>query len=198
MRKALTILTLTMFCGCAAMAHGRRDAASVDEARQAIAAVNAQFERAVAAGDAAAIARLYTADAILLPDGGEMVVGNPAAIEALWAASFKAGMKAIELDSIDVERRGDLAIETGTAAITTAVCPKTSVTGKAKYVVVWQRGADAVWRLHRDIWNADPKPAAQEMPCAKKGAQAGCKRCEGRPCEKSARGARPSGARHRP
>src|SRR5258706_341337 len=76
MGKALTILALTMLCGCAAMAHGRKDAAQVDEARQAIAAGNAQFERAVTAGDAAAIARLYTTDAILLPDGGEMESGD--------------------------------------------------------------------------------------------------------------------------
>jgi hypothetical protein len=30
------------------------------------------------------------------------------------------------------------------------------VTAVGKFIVVWPRGDDGVWRLHRDIWNMDP------------------------------------------
>ncbi len=128
---------------------------SAEEARRAIEATNAKYGDAVQKGDAAAIVALYTKDAILLPDDGEMIRSSPAKIEEFWKASFKAGVKAAKLETLDVERMGDVAVETGRFAMTIQPEGKEATTAKGKYVVVWKREGDS-WKLHRDIWNSDP------------------------------------------
>ena len=50
---------------------------------------------------------------------------------------------------------GRLAAEVGSFSL---VSPSNdgAVTLAGKYVVVWQRGANGLWRVTRDIWNLTP------------------------------------------
>ncbi len=132
-------------------------AGTVEEARKAIEATNAKYGDAVKKGDAAAIVALYTKDAIVLPDDGEMIQSSPAKIEEFWKASFRAGVKAAKLETLDVERAGDVAVETGRFAMTIQPEGKEATTAKGKYVVVWKHDGGS-WKLHRDIWNSNPAP----------------------------------------
>ena len=63
--------------------------ALADEAAD-IKAQNAAFEEAFNAGDSAAVAALYTEDAIALPPGGPMVEGR-AAIQEMWQGAMDGG-----------------------------------------------------------------------------------------------------------
>ena len=126
------------------------------EAKQGIAAANAKVSAAVEHQDAAALAALYTQDATVLPPDHAMVHGS-SAIEALWKDSIGAGLKGLSLKTIDVERSGDLAVETGTATMTLEPEGKEAQAVIAKYVVVWKREKDGAWKLYRDIWNAMPQ-----------------------------------------
>ncbi|MBI2963625.1 MAG: SgcJ/EcaC family oxidoreductase [Deltaproteobacteria bacterium] len=132
-----------------------KEGAGVAETKQALAAVNARYGKAVEQRDAAAIRDLYTKDAILLPPDQAMIRGN-AGVEDFWKASFAAGVKTASLDTIDVEQAGDVAVETGTYAMTVAPEGKEAQTATGKYVVMWKRVKDGTWKLHRDIWNATP------------------------------------------
>jgi uncharacterized protein (TIGR02246 family) len=123
--------------------------AHADPVRDAVEAGNRAFITAFLAGDARAVADLYTENAQVIAPGAPVARGRPA-IEAAWQKSIDAGVKELTLQTADVESSGDLACETGVVRL---VARDGGVT-EGRYVVVWKR-TDGRWRLHRDIWNAD-------------------------------------------
>jgi len=134
---------------------GRSEEAGTDSARAAIEQVNTLFSEAIARGDAQAIAKLYTEDAILLPERGELVKGRQA-IGEFWKTAMDGGVKSVTVTTLDVGGSGDLAHEVGTVLLTLQAEGRPPATASAKFVVVWKREADG-WKIHRDIWN-DPPP----------------------------------------
>jgi ketosteroid isomerase-like protein len=130
-----------------------------DDVRAAIDAANAKMVADYAAGDTTALAQAYTEDALMLPPDATRVVGH-SAIEALWKSWIDAGMKNLTLKSTDVDSSGDLAYEVGEFTLQVPFSGQNSSTngGEAstasgKYLVVWKRGADGIWRLKVHTWN---------------------------------------------
>lgn len=104
--------------------------------------------------NAAACAALYTEDGAVLPPGVPRHNGR-AGVQQYWQAAIDVGLADVVLTTVEVEEVGELAHEVGTF---TATVPaegggRTPLAGK--YVVVWKRGGEGTWRLHRDIWNTD-------------------------------------------
>jgi uncharacterized protein (TIGR02246 family) len=122
--------------------------ARADEVRDAVEAGNRAFVTAFLAGDARAVALLYTEDAQVIAPGAPVARGRDA-IASAWQRAMDAGVADLELRTADVESAGDLACETGTVRLVA----KDGTATEARYVVVWKR-AGGQWRLHRDIWNA--------------------------------------------
>ena len=152
--KALLTATLSAaLCLAPLRAHAEpKGSEDVAEAKKAIASANAKYGAAIAQRDAATIRDLYTDDAIVLPPGLAMIHGK-AGVEDLWKGSFANGVKAASFQTQDVERNGDVAVETGTFTMKIAPEGKAEQTNAGKYVVVWKRQNDGSWKLHRDIWN---------------------------------------------
>jgi uncharacterized protein (TIGR02246 family) len=125
-------------------------AADMPSAEAGIAEADAAFAAAWDAGDGAAMAALYTDDAIVLPPGGEAVEGREA-IEAFWQGFIEslAGSQ-VALETIEVRSGDGVAIEVGSWAITGADGEHVD---HGKYIVAWKY-VDGVWRLHRDIFNS--------------------------------------------
>ena len=127
------------------------DAADPAAVRTEIEALTARYQTAARAGDADAIAALYTDDAVLHPSGKPAVRGR-AAVDAHMAASH-AEPTELTFTTVDVvaSEAGDLAYEVGTA-----VWPD----GPGKYLTVYRR-TQAGWRIVADTWshNAPPTPA---------------------------------------
>ena len=113
-----------------------------------LADTGASFVRSYGAGDAAAVAGLYTADAQLLPPGSG-VVGGRAAIAEFWASVMRAGAVTIALETAELEVAGALAVTTGRYLLSDGDGRDVD---SGKFLVVWREEAGA-WRLHRDIWN---------------------------------------------
>lgn len=130
----------------------------LSQVRKAIEEGNAKFGNAVRKGDGAAIAALYTEDATLLPPDSDAIKGR-AGIEAFWKGGLRMGIKEAVLTTVDVSAAGDLAYEIGRFALKVQPEGKGVVESKGKYVVVWKKGPDAIWKLHADIWNSGPAAA---------------------------------------
>lgn len=126
-------------------------------ARAAIEAANQQFTVAFAKGDAAALAGMYTTDAMAFPPNGDVAKGR-AAIQKIWAGAIGGGIKGVTLTTTEVEAHGDSAHEVGNYEMKV---DGGKVVDRGKYIVIWKR-EQGQWRLHRDIWNTSiPAPAGK-------------------------------------
>ena len=130
----------------------------VAEVRKAIEEDLQRFVAAFNAKDAATLASVYAADAIILPPNGPRVSGR-ANVEPFWREMFAIGSD-LKLTITHVDASGDLAYEVGsyTMGIQMPAMPPMADTGK--YVAVWKRQAGGKWLIVADIFNTDlPLPA---------------------------------------
>jgi uncharacterized protein (TIGR02246 family) len=123
--------------------------------RAAVDASNKKFGAAIAAGNAAGVAALYTEDAVVLPPNAESVTGRPA-IEKFFLALIAGGVKGATLTAKEVEAHGETATEVGAYSIADAAGKELD---RGKYIVLWKR-VKGEWKLHRDIFNSSMPPMA--------------------------------------
>lgn len=122
---------------------------------QAINAATAAWDQAWNAGNADALASLYTRDAIAMGPNDPALVGR----EAIQASSKKYFDEVNEENHSlveDIRVSGDLAVARGTQ--TTKTSPKAggdSVEDKAKWIAVFQRQPDGAWKVLWEIYNTD-------------------------------------------
>ena len=115
----------------------------------AISKTNRTFEAAVAARNLAPLDAVYTADARILPPGGEIVTGREN-IKHFWQSAIDAlNVTSCPLETVHFELNGDTGYEIGRAKLN---FPGDAPSAYAKYVVIWKR-EDGAWKWHVDIWN---------------------------------------------
>jgi uncharacterized protein (TIGR02246 family) len=143
------MLLSAALCAAAAVSVFAQDAFAQDKAT--IERLNDKFAQAFNKGDAAAVASMYTQDAVVLPPGAEMAKGR-SAIQAFWKKSAEQ-IGDLKLTALEVKPLGkDAAREIGTFTLKTKAQPPQEVAGK--YVVVWHKVGRG-WKLGTDIWNAN-------------------------------------------
>jgi ketosteroid isomerase-like protein len=123
--------------------------------RDAIRLANQHFMKVFGQGDAAAVARCYSADAQVLPPQAEPIAGRPG-IEGFWRAVIGMGITGVTLDTVELVELGEGAVEVGRYALSVA---GGQTVDHGKYVVLWRPDA-GTWKLHRDIWNTSVPPAS--------------------------------------
>ena len=115
-----------------------------------IKAANAALGKAVAQGDAEAVANMYSKNPILMPPNAP-ATRSKTGIKKFWAGAVQMGVAGASLRTSELEVSGDTAIEVGNYRLTDKK-KKTLDTGK--YIVIWKKeGKD--WKLHRDIFNSN-------------------------------------------
>lgn len=152
--KSLVLFALLGTAPITAHAQGSGDEAMQAAAlRQEIESANRAFEATFARGDAEGMASLYTRNGQLLPTGSRIVSGREA-VAGFWQGAFDMGLTRAELETVEVEGRGDTAVEVGRYTLSGA---GGQVMDRGKYIVVWKQ-EDGQWKLHRDIWNTSVAP----------------------------------------
>ena len=131
-----------------------------DEDKASVRAVDAQWAQAAKAGDGAAIAALYTTDAVLLPPGEDMVKGDAA--KKYWVDFANGYSGPTELNTMAVEGGGNVATAVGSYSMTLTprkAGAKPMPTEEGKYLEVLKRQDDGSWKIIYDMWspNAPPK-----------------------------------------
>jgi uncharacterized protein (TIGR02246 family) len=130
--------------------------ATSTEVREAISAGNKRFMETFERGDAAGMATLYTENGQLLPPNTDIVSGRQG-IQAFWQGAIDMGIKAMKLETTELEEHGDTAIAVGKYTLSGE---GDQVIDSGKYVVILKQEGGQ-WRLHRDIWNTS-MPAPQQ------------------------------------
>ncbi len=129
--------------------------ANAESPRDEIEAALVTFADAFNKGDHAGVAAHYTEDAAVLPPDAARVDGR-ANIQAFWKGAIDAGLSDLKLKAVQVEGSGDLAFEVGEVSYSSPDKTGGRAAATGKYIVIWKRGADGVWRLYRDLWNSNP------------------------------------------
>jgi uncharacterized protein (TIGR02246 family) len=139
-----SVAMFTAICLCGTVPALAQDKATIQS-------LNDKFAQAFNAGDATAVAALYTDDAVILPPGAEMMKGR-SAIQAFWkGAAEQLGNG--KLTTVDVKPLGsEAAQEIGTFTFRTKGTQPQEIAGK--YVVVWEK-VGGEWKLATDIWNTN-------------------------------------------
>lgn len=144
--------------GCAAPAPEMVDTTAEDLA--AINALRSAWVTAHNAGDASALAGLYTADAVEAPDGAPSVMGT-AAIEQMFAERFAAGSATATVTAAETEVSGDWGFDRGTFSATLTPAEGEPMQESGRYLVIVQRTDDG-WKIARGFDNS-PTPSAGTM-----------------------------------
>jgi uncharacterized protein (TIGR02246 family) len=142
----------------AASANISPSASDQTEARRQIEAAAMEIWRAVARGDSAAILADYADDALILGSGAPMLQGKPAIAAFLQGLFGGNTLRDVKGNVTDIMIGGDLAVETGTYAMT--IIPKNgnAVADKGKYIHVWKKSVDGSWKVVRYVPTSDIPP----------------------------------------
>jgi len=129
----------------------------------AISDLGSSYASANIAGDADAVAALYTEDAIEMPPNEPATQGR-AGIRERYASYFALDAETIEftVTPVEIDGMADLAFDRGTwtwTGIPPGMTESTTDTGK--YLGIVRRQADGSWLWTAVIWNSDlplPEP----------------------------------------
>lgn len=119
-----------------------------------IEARSGQLAQAMNSGDSGRVSQFYTEDALLMPPGSPQLQGR-AAIRECWQGMIDAGVKDFKFTCHEANELGDTAIEVSSFSATAPGEGGSRATLVGKYIVIWKKGSDDDWYVHRDIWNFD-------------------------------------------
>ncbi len=125
-----------------------------------IEAANARFETFIAGQQWDSLTAIYTEDAVVMPQGAPLARGADA-IRDGFAALGRMGITSFDLETLEVERAGDMASEMGRYTLRGI---DGSEVDQGKYLVFWKEVGDT-WRMHRGMFNSDsPQQPAVMAP----------------------------------
>jgi uncharacterized protein (TIGR02246 family) len=142
-----------VLCACAAQQSSVSGSSRrADAVRAQIEQADVRFSEAYNRGDAAAVAAMYDADAMVLAPNAPPMRGRQN-IEAFWSGARQQGIKSVSLTVNSVEVSGNHAIELGNYTLVIQPTGQPEMTDRGKYMVVWKRQPDGAWMLYRDMFN---------------------------------------------
>jgi uncharacterized protein (TIGR02246 family) len=125
--------------------------------------IRSQWLEAAERNDAAAVAALYSDDAIVTSPMGEAVRGRES-IRELWTEQLPMSSD-LDIDSSDFEVSGDLAYDYGTFSQTLTTPAGEEMEVEGEYVVILRRQDDGQWRITRHLsFNRMPDGAPGTTP----------------------------------
>jgi uncharacterized protein (TIGR02246 family) len=146
---------------CAAPAKAPEKASSQSEdptaLRDAIQAREKEWSAAFRAGDAAGVAALYTEDGAQVQASGDWFRGRDGITKAMQAQFDTLAVTAREDITEEVFPAGDHLVEIGRYSYQgTSKTGNKPLSATGRYMVLWRKDGDGVWRLHRDIGSEAP------------------------------------------
>ena len=112
----------------------------------------ADFSKEVVAGNAKAVAAMYTEDGKIFP-GGRRIMEGQEALEQYWTPGSTARVSYHKITPEEIKFIGDYAYDFGYYEGKTTTAAGDTSDWAGKYIIVWKRvGED--WKIYLDIWNS--------------------------------------------
>jgi ketosteroid isomerase-like protein len=125
--------------------------ALAQDLRSTIEAGNTAFNQAFNKGDAAAVTKLYTSDAKLLPPADKIVSGDKE-ILAFWRSLIDAGVTDHKIETLQIEEAGDTAVVAGKWQAMGKDAQGKAAIFKGSVMKVLERQGDT-WKTSLHTWN---------------------------------------------
>ena len=125
--------------------------ALAQDLRSTIEAGNTAFNQAFNKGDAAAVTKLYTSDAKLLPPADKIVSGDTE-IQAFFKSLIDAGITDHKIETLQVEEAGDKAVVAGKWQAMGKDAQGKAAIFKGNVMKVLERQGDT-WKTSLHTWN---------------------------------------------
>ena len=119
-------------------------------AKKEIEAANKNLMDVIAKGDSVGTAAAYSPDGAVMFNNMPSVNGTENLIK-VWSSFINAGIRNIELTTVEVWGDENFLTEEGTFIIKSN---EGAELDKGKYLVLWKK-VDGKWKLHRDISNSE-------------------------------------------
>lgn len=117
------------------------------------------FYAGVESGQGDQVVTLFDHEMVMMPDGGEAVVGG-AVIAPGWADAVEMGFRLRDVTALRTVRSGDLAYRINQYSWSMPDETGERVWYRTKNVHIWKRQPDGSWKLQVDIWNESPEEGA--------------------------------------
>ncbi len=145
-----------LFVGCQPNEGETPHEQTEQEALAAISEQAARFSAAYVNGDIEELVSIYTEDGMAAPGNRDFIVGHEPML-AYW--TLPAGVKVLHhkttAEKLVVD--GDHAYDWGYYEGQTERDGQALPPFSGKYLIVWERGDDGVWRMAADMWNSLPQ-----------------------------------------
>ena len=158
MKKILSVLfTLLVFASVAISDMAAQTLTRNSKEDDALLKTDIEFAKASVATSAAEAFALYLADdAMQMPAGGNPVVGKKAVLAGMGSGYVLSW----EPKRAEVAKSGELGWTWGTYELHSKDGEGKPVVRYGKYVNVWRKQKDGIWKVILDMGNASPAPAA--------------------------------------
>ncbi len=135
---------------------GTSEASNATEVREAMDARTAAALQVFDQADPAPLSNFvldaFAEDATMFPPNEDIIQGRQAIGEYLDALR-QAGLKRIELTTLEVGGSGDTIYETGKYTLEVLPPGMDAITDSGKFLMVWKRQSDGSWKIKEDIFN---------------------------------------------
>ncbi len=136
-------------------------AAAARDQRQMLMDIDRDFDLATAREGAQGWSSYFAEDAVMLPAGGNIVIGRDA-IRELMASRVSQPGYSLRWEPVDAGVSGDLGYTYGVAKSTRLGRDGKPEASYGKYVTIWKKQRDRTWKVIVDIGNSSPPPPAQK------------------------------------
>ena len=149
--SAISVAVLVTIASVAARSEAYAQPGDPDRDSLAILAAAKAFSSAYVSNDTVALGRVYSDSAVLLPPNNEL--RGRAAIQRYfaWADGYQQLAHSMTPERLTIS--GDVAVDVGTWTSTGQRGDADPTTASERYLIVWVREDDGVWRILYDMWH---------------------------------------------
>ena len=144
--KGRTFSYPTWYIDCTKKRHQTND----QQHKELLAGI-ADFSKQVVAGNAKAVAAMYTEDGKIFP-GGRRIMEGQEVLEQYWTPSETARISYHKITPEEIKFIGDYAYDFGYYEGKTMTTEGETSDWAGNYVIVWKRVGEE-WKIYLDIWN---------------------------------------------
>jgi len=122
-----------------------------------LAQISKQFSATYVQGDIDKLVLFYTEDAVIFPGNSDLIRGKDA-IRKYWTLPPGRIISHHKITFVEIKIIGEFAYDYGYYEVSGSNSGEAWGPNHGKYLIVWKKDKDGVWKMHLDMWNSRPKP----------------------------------------